>query len=53
MDPAFDKEITASIRAVALQQSNPSVVWVDAEEGNPRNSLNGGYGVYKSLDGGE
>ncbi len=51
--PVFDKEVTASIGAVAIQQSNPSVIWVGTGEGNPRNSLNGGYGVYKSLDGGK
>ncbi|WP_353779431.1 hypothetical protein [Winogradskyella sp. 3972H.M.0a.05] len=51
-DPIFDKEVTASIGAVAIQQSNPSVIWVGTGEGNPRNSLNGGYGVYRSLDGG-
>lgn len=51
--PVFDKENTASIGAVAIQQSNPSVIWVGTGEGNPRNSLNGGYGVYKSLDGGK
>ncbi len=50
--PIFDNEVTASIGAIAIQQSNPSVVWVGTGEGNPRNSLNGGYGVYKSLDGG-
>ncbi len=49
----FDKEVTASIGAVAIQQSNPSVIWVGTGEGNPRNSLNGGYGVYRSLDGGK
>ena len=27
-DPIFDKELTASIGAVAIQQSNPSVIWV-------------------------
>lgn len=52
-NPVFDKEVTASIGAVAIQQSNPSVIWVGTGEGNPRNSLNGGYGVYKSLDGGK
>ncbi|MDP5076452.1 MAG: hypothetical protein NWQ19_00095 [Nonlabens sp.] len=52
-EPIFDKEVTASIGAVAIQQSNPSVVWVGTGEGNPRNSLNGGYGIYKSLDGGK
>jgi len=51
--PVFDDQKTASIGAVAIQQSNPSVIWVGTGEGNPRNSLNGGYGVYKSIDGGK
>ncbi|MCD2259871.1 WD40/YVTN/BNR-like repeat-containing protein [Psychroserpens luteolus] len=51
--PIFDDEVTASIGAVAIQQSNPSVIWVGTGEGNPRNSLNGGYGIFKSLDGGK
>ncbi|SDR87703.1 hypothetical protein [Gramella sp. MAR_2010_147] len=50
--PVFDDQVTASIGAVAIQQSNPSVIWVGTGEGNPRNSLNGGYGIFKSLDGG-
>lgn len=52
-DPIFDNEATSSIGSVAIQQSNPSVIWVGTGEGNPRNSLNGGYGIYKSLDGGK
>jgi len=52
-DPIFENEATASIGAVEIQQSNPSVIWVGTGEGNPRNSLNGGYGVYKSLDAGK
>ncbi|MEZ4974894.1 MAG: hypothetical protein R2820_16425 [Cyclobacteriaceae bacterium] len=52
-EPIFDKETVMSIGAVAIQQSNPSVVWVGTGEGNPRNSLNGGYGIYKTLDGGK
>jgi len=51
--PVFEKETTASIGAVAIQQSNPSVIWVGTGEGNPRNSLNGGYGIYRSLDAGK
>ena len=51
--PIFEEEATASIGSVAIQQSNPSVIWVGTGEGNPRNSLNGGYGVYRSLDGGK
>ena len=51
--PIFEKEATASIGAIAIQQSNPSVIWLGTGEGNPRNSLNGGYGVYRSLDAGK
>lgn len=52
-EPIFDKEATLGIGAIAIQQDNPAVVWVGTGEGNPRNSLNGGYGIYKSLDAGK
>jgi photosystem II stability/assembly factor-like uncharacterized protein len=52
-EPIFDKENVLSIGAIAIQQDNPSVIWIGTGEGNPRNSLNGGYGIYKSLDGGK
>jgi photosystem II stability/assembly factor-like uncharacterized protein len=51
--PIFDKQAVASIGAVAIQQSNPDVIWAGTGEGNPRNSLTGGYGLYKSLDAGK
>ncbi|WP_435263917.1 VPS10 domain-containing protein [Tenacibaculum sp. nBUS_03] len=51
--PIFEKQATASIGALAVQQSNPSVIWAGTGEGNPRNSLNGGYGIFKSLDAGK
>lgn len=51
-EPLFEDQITASIGAVAIQQSSPDVIWVGTGEGNPRNSLNGGAGIFKSLDGG-
>ena len=38
---------------LAIQQSNPSVIWAGTGEGNPRNSLNGGFGIYKSFDAGK
>jgi hypothetical protein len=50
--PIFDKEEVSSIGALAIDPSNEDVVWAGTGEGNPRNSLNGGYGIYKSLDGG-
>lgn len=51
--PIFEKEASASIGAIAIEQSNPDVIWVGTGEGNPRNSLNSGYGIYKSLDAGK
>ena len=50
--PLFDKEQVSSIGALAINPSNEDVIWAGTGEGNPRNSLNGGYGIYKSLDGG-
>jgi photosystem II stability/assembly factor-like uncharacterized protein len=52
-EPIFDKEKVINIGALAITQSNPDVVWVGTGEGNPRNSLNLGAGIYKSLDGGK
>ena len=43
----------ASIGAIAVNQANPDVVWVGTGEGNPRNSVSVGNGVYRSLDGGQ
>lgn len=51
--PLFDKEAVASIGALDIYQANPDVIWVGTGEGNPRNSLNSGYGVYRSIDGGK
>jgi photosystem II stability/assembly factor-like uncharacterized protein len=51
-DPIFDQEQVSSIGAVAINQSNPSEIWAGTGEGNPRNSLSSGYGIYRSLDGG-
>ncbi len=51
--PVFDEQPIQNIGSIAIQQSNPSVIWVGTGEGNPRNSLNLGAGIYKSLDGGK
>ncbi len=51
--PIFDKESTQSIGAIAVNQNNPSEIWVGTGEGNPRNSQNFGDGIFKSLDGGK
>jgi photosystem II stability/assembly factor-like uncharacterized protein len=50
--PVFDDQPVASIGAIAIAPSNPDVVWVGTGEGNPRNSVSVGNGVYRSLDGG-
>ncbi|MCJ7466414.1 MAG: hypothetical protein MUO53_06935, partial [Maribacter sp.] len=51
--PIFDDQPTQNIGAIAIQQNNPSVVWVGTGEGNPRNSMNLGMGIFKSLDAGK
>ncbi len=51
--PVFDEQPLLNIGSIAIQQSNPAVVWAGTGEGNPRNSLNIGEGIYKSMDGGK
>ncbi|MBI3721233.1 MAG: glycosyl hydrolase, partial [Fimbriimonas ginsengisoli] len=51
--PMFDKEGSASMGAVAVQQSNPDVIWIGTGEPSSRNSCAWGDGVYKSVDGGK
>lgn len=48
----FEKESTASIGAIALAPSNPSLVWVGTGEKNPRNDVITGKGIFFSPDGG-
>jgi photosystem II stability/assembly factor-like uncharacterized protein len=50
--PIFDEQPNINIGSLAIQQSNPSVIWVGTGEGNPRNSINIGAGIYKTIDGG-
>ncbi|AMM51542.1 hypothetical protein TH61_10660 [Rufibacter sp. DG15C] len=50
--PVFDEQPNINIGSLAIQQSNPSVVWAGTGEGNPRNSVNMGNGIYKTIDGG-
>ena len=50
--PVFEEQPIMNIGAVAIQQSNPSVVWAATGEGNPRNSISIGEGIYKTLDAG-
>lgn len=50
--PVFDDQPIQNIGSIAIQQNNPSIVWAGTGEGNPRNSINLGEGMYKSLDAG-
>ncbi len=51
--PVFDREPVLSIGAIAVAPSDRNVVWAGTGEGNPRNSVSFGDGVYRSTDGGE
>jgi len=50
--PVFDK-YTQSIGAVAIDQAHPETVWVGTGEGDTRNSVSVGAGVYRTDDGGD
>ena len=49
----FDEQPLQNIGSIAIQQSNPNIVWAGTGEGNPRNSLNLGAGIFKSMDAGK
>ncbi len=49
----FEREGTISIGDVAVDPSNPDVLWVGTGEANNQRSSYWGDGVYKSTDGGE
>jgi photosystem II stability/assembly factor-like uncharacterized protein len=51
-EPIFDGQPIASIGAIAVAQSNPSVIYVGTGEADFRSDLTYGNGVYKSTDGG-
>src|SRR6266513_842962 len=52
-EAVFKEQPTASIGAIALAPSNPNVVWVGTGEGNPRNDVVDGGGVFMSPDAGK
>ena len=51
-EPLFDDQPVSSIGAVAVHPQNHDIIWAGTGEGNPRNSVGVGYGIYKSVDGG-
>ncbi len=50
--PIFDGEGSYSTGAIAIDPTNPNVVWVGTGENNAQRSVSYGDGVYKSEDGG-
>jgi len=51
--PLFDKQPVQSIGDMAVDPTNPDVIYVGTGEANVRNSVSFGNGVYKSTDGGK
>lgn len=51
--PIFDKEDVASIGAIAVAPSNPSVIYVGSGEADMRSQISYGNGMYKSSDAGK
>ncbi len=49
----FTDQRAFSVGALALAPSNQEVVWLGSGEGDPRNSVGYGNGVYRSVDGGK
>ncbi|HVR47540.1 MAG TPA: hypothetical protein VMT95_13000 [Candidatus Binatia bacterium] len=52
-NPIFDREDIASIGAIAVAPSDPSVIYVGTGEADMRSDIAYGDGVYKSTDGGK
>ncbi|MDZ7773271.1 MAG: hypothetical protein U5K31_11125 [Balneolaceae bacterium] len=52
-EPIFDDVPVHSIGDITIHQKNPDIIWVGTGEGNPRNSLNLGAGIYRTMDGGK
>src|SRR5207249_3474291 len=50
--PIFDEQPSYSVGCVALDPSNPDIVWVGTGENGRGRHVGWGDGVYKSLDGG-
>ena len=52
-EPIFEKEATASIGDIAIDPTNPEVIWIGTGEANIFRSSQNGAGIYKSWDGGK
>src|SRR5579864_2084402 len=51
--PIFEKDGLMSIGDVTVSQKDPNLVWVGTGEGNNRQSISWGDGIFKSTDGGK
>ncbi len=51
--PVFDNYGSYSIGCLAIDPSNPNVIWAGTGENNHQRALGYGDGVYKSVDGGK
>jgi photosystem II stability/assembly factor-like uncharacterized protein len=49
----FDSQTTVSIGDVAINPTDPNIIWVGTGEANNRQSSSWGDGIYKSTDGGK
>ncbi|MEM6804947.1 MAG: hypothetical protein AAF696_26350 [Bacteroidota bacterium] len=49
----FEGQRAYSIGALTVAESDPNVLWVGTGEGDPRNSVGYGWGVYRSVDAGK
>ena len=52
-EPLFTKQRAYSVGALTIAPSDPNVLWLGSGEGDPRNSVGYGNGVYRSIDGGQ
>ncbi|CAM2068836.1 Sortilin-Vps10 domain-containing protein [Sulfidibacter corallicola] len=52
-EPMFDDQPVHSIGALAIDPRHPQTVWVGTGEGNVRNSVSIGNGIYRSRNGGK
>jgi hypothetical protein len=52
-EPLFEDQPVYSVGAVTLAPSDHHIIWLGSGEGDPRNSVSYGNGVYRSMDGGK
>jgi photosystem II stability/assembly factor-like uncharacterized protein len=52
-DALFTEEKSYSVGSLTVAPSDSNVLWLGSGEGDPRNSVGYGHGVYRSTDGGD